>query len=67
MSSRNCYLGNKQAVVSRNSIMIAWAIVDLYLHTWIENNWVVVGQNYCGFKCIFGHVSIYKGSADEIL
>ena len=47
--------------------MIAWAIVDFDLHVWIENKWAVVGRNYYILKCIFGHVSIYKGSAVKIL
>ena len=66
MSSRNCYLKNKQAVVSRNIIMIACVIVDFDLHVWIENKQVDVGRNYCGLKCIIGHISKYKENAAEI-
>ena len=66
MSSRNCYLENKQVEVSPNIIMIAWVMVDFDSHVWIENKQADVGQNYCALKCIFRHISIYKGSAAKI-
>ena len=56
----------KLAVVSRNIIMIAWVIIKLGLHAWIVDKQAGVGRNYCDMKCIFGHISIYKGGVAEI-
>ena len=34
----------KQAVVSRNIIMIAWVIIEFCLYAWIENKWLVLAE-----------------------
>jgi len=37
MSSRNCYLENKLIIVSRNTIVVAWVIINFGLYVWIED------------------------------
>ena len=51
--------------MGRNTIVVAWVIINFGLHVWIEDKQADVGRNYCECKCVFGHFSIYKGGAAE--
>ena len=52
-------------IVSHNTIVVAWVIINFGLYVGLKISRPMLAEIIVSGKCIFGYISIFKGGAAE--